>query len=71
MTQTFKTLKDALTAGYKTVNHKEDKDITKGNFFGYRFKNSKGEKTVFVWLTDEENRTGGKGCFVALYPPRN
>ena len=70
MKNTFKTLFEAIGAGYTKVSHSTDKDISGGSYFGYQYQNEQGEKTVTVWLTDEKNNIGGLGCFLPMYPPQ-
>lgn len=78
MAPKFKTQADALQAGYREVDHRNDRDISGGHgptrsggtFVGYEFRNADGEETVPVFLTDEENLTGRKGVIIPMYPPK-
>jgi len=65
---TFKTLRDAIAAGYRKPS-KFDRDISGFGYYGYSFQREDGTKTVTVWLTEDKNRMGQPGCFVAMYPP--
>ena len=78
MNASFKTLADALQAGYREVNRWHDRDISGGRgpsaaggtHFGYEFRNADGEETVTVFLSEEENQQGKKGAVLPMYPPK-
>jgi hypothetical protein len=70
MSHTFATKEDAIAAGYRPVNRKTAKDTSGPNSFGYDFQDSEGNETVTVWLTEEKNKLGQKGCFLPMYPPK-
>lgn len=70
MAHNFKTKQDALAAGYRPVNRRTDADISGPRQFGYQFRNSAGEETVTVWLSEEPNQIGQPGAFLPLYPPQ-
>lgn len=69
MKTTFDTLQDAINAGFRPVNQTTDKDVTQRPYRGYDFENSDGQETVDVWLRNERNKAGGKGCIRAMFPP--
>ena len=68
MQHTFKTMTDALGAGY-TLPSSNDKDISGPNSFGYDFEDTDGRQTVTVNLTEERNKIGGTGDCCAMFPP--
>jgi hypothetical protein len=70
MERSFKTLQEALDAGYRLVNRKTDKDISGFNSFGYDYQNQDGEETVTVWFSEELNSMKKPGCFRPMYPPK-
>lgn len=71
----FATLTDAIDAGYRPVSPANDKDISSpGNLYGsrgYDFQDSDGNKTVTVYLAEEANKAGTKGCYVPMFPPKS
>ena len=66
----FRTKAEAIEAGYRLVNRRNDRDTSGPNSFGYSYESESGEKTVTVWFTEETNKIGRLGAFAAMYPPR-
>ena len=70
MSHTFDTKRDALDAGYTTVNVLRDRDVSGHRYRGYDFERDDGLATVDVWLNKERNKGGGLGCVAIMYPPQ-
>lgn len=73
MNATFKTMQDAIDAGYTPVNRHADKDISGHNSFGYHYRDTGGNETVTVWFTDEptlDGKISKYGSFLPMYPPK-
>jgi hypothetical protein len=73
MKHQFATKQDALDAGYRSVvrhGQSKDKDTSGQDSFGYDFEDAEGNQTVTVWFTEELNKMGQKGSFVAMFPPK-
>jgi hypothetical protein len=66
----FKTLTDAINAGYTPVNRRQDRDISGPDSYGYEYERADGTKSVVVWLTEERNKMGQYGAFLAMFPPK-
>lgn len=69
MKHEFKTLQNALEAGYTLPNKKADTDISGSLYHGYDYQNENGEKTVTVYFSEEKNRGNGTGCYRPMFPP--
>ena len=69
MSAQFKTYAEAAAAGYTKANKHNSQDVSGGKWFGYDFKDSDGNKSVDVYLTEEKNRMNTKGCVVPMFPP--
>ena len=71
MTTTFRTRyatrAEALADGWCSVNRKADRDISGGNFFGYKYQSSDGQDSTTIALTHERNAIGTLGCFVEMF----
>lgn len=67
--KTFRTLQEALDAGYTKPNRKTDQDTSGPGSFGYQFTAPDGRTTEAVWLSEDTNKIGQPGCFVVLFPP--
>lgn len=65
---TFRTLADALDAGY-TLPSKNDKDISGPSNYGYSYQDDGGRTTVDVYFTEDRNILRQKGCVRVMFPP--
>jgi hypothetical protein len=66
----FKTFADAINAGYEYVDRHTDHDISGPDSYGYEYERADGTKSVVVWLTEERNKMGQYGAFLAMFPPK-
>jgi hypothetical protein len=61
----FKSLRDAVTAGWRRVNRRTDKDVSGYGYFGYEFESPDGERSQKVFYKNER----GDLKFQPMYPP--
>ena len=62
---TFATKADAIAAGWVPASG-IGKDISGLNSFGYTFELN-GAQSTTIWLTEEKNKIGQKGCFIPMF----
>ncbi len=63
----FKTIKEALKAGYSKVQ-KGDLDISGPNSFGYQFQRGE-QKTEMIFLSQQKSRMGHLGAYCPMFTP--
>lgn len=63
----YATFQEAHADGWRRVNRKTDRDISGGNFFGYKHQSPDGQKSSTITLTQERNTIGGLGCCVEMF----
>jgi len=66
---TFKTLQDALDAGYRLPNG-NDRDISGPSSRGYDFLSPDDQESVDVWFTEDKRKSGEYGVNRAMFPPK-
>ena len=67
---TFPTIAAALSAGYRRPSPGIHRDTSGPGSYGYEFERWDGERTVLVRLTDEPDKLGRPGCYLAMFPPQ-
>jgi len=65
----FKTLDDALAAGWTLAKRGVHQDVSGFNSFGYQYKDGNGRRTVGVWFSEDLNQMRQPGCIRPMFPP--
>lgn len=63
----YTTLQEAQSDGWRRVNRKTDRDISGGNFFGYKYQSPDAQVSTTITLTQERNKPGTLGCCVEMF----
>ena len=63
----YATLQEAQADGWRRVNCKNDRDVSGGNFFGYKYQLPDGQASTTITLTQEPNRIGQRGCCIEMF----
>jgi hypothetical protein len=63
----YATLQEAQADGWRRVNHKTDRDVSGGNFVGYKYQSPNGQESTTITLTQERNKIGWLGCCVEMF----
>jgi len=67
----YATLPEAQADGWRQVNRKNDRDVSGGNFVGYKYQSPDGQASTTITLTQERNRIGQLGCCIQMFRDSN
>jgi|688.fasta_scaffold2390226_1 hypothetical protein len=63
----YATFQEAQADGWRRVNRRTDRDVSGGNFFGYKYESPDGQESTTIALTQERNKIGRLGCYVEMF----